>query len=282
MFRKIYLEITNVCNLACDFCPPTLRHGEFLSRERFELLLDRLAGWGDHLFFHLKGEPLLHPDLGVFLDRAYGRGLGVTLTTNGTLLGDRAGGLADHPALRQVNVSLHSQAGSGGLAAYWAGVCSFLDGLGSGSGYPVSLRLWNRGPGGYAPGTEALWNLVRGRYPALPGWESAEAQPSGIRLGPRVWLNRDDAFTWPEPGLPDLGPSGTCLGLGRQIGVLVDGTVVPCCLDGEGRLGLGNLFQEPLADILGQSRARALSEGFRAGRLVEPLCRTCGYRTRFG
>ena len=72
-----------------------------------------------------------------------------------------------------------------------------------------------------------------------------------------------------------------CHGLRRQLAVLCDGTVVPCCLDGEGELALGNLFRQELEDILRGERAAAIHAGFDARRPVEELCRRCGYAERF-
>ena len=59
--------------------------------------------------------------------------------------------------------------------------------------------------------------------------------------------------------------------------MLVDGTVVPCCLDSAGVLDLGNLFQQNLDEVLASPRARAIYDGFTRHKAVEPLCRRCGY-----
>lgn len=310
MFGKLYVEITTACNLNCPFCPRTLRPSALISRERFARIIDRLKGRGRLLHLHVKGEPLLHPELGSLLAIAAEAGFEVALATNGTLLEKAAETLLAAPNLRKLSVSLHSQAtddtvrrpGSGAdLAApdagdrvtnrpgdpdgdldrYWNNVSAFLDRHREQPRFPVSLRLWNRRDGRLPPEAAPLWRLLAARYPRLGSWESPDAWPADNRLDAKVFLNGAELFDWPDPALPEGPAEGTCLGLRDQLAVLVDGTVVPCCLDGEGRLALGNLFETDLDGILASPRARAIREGFERGRLVEDLCRRCGFRRRF-
>ena len=86
MLKKAYLEISNLCNLHCSFCPGTRRESRMLSEEEFRILAGKLRGHTEYLYFHLMGEPLLHPLIGEFLDKAAALGFKVMLTTNGTLL----------------------------------------------------------------------------------------------------------------------------------------------------------------------------------------------------
>ncbi len=281
MFDKLFLEITSHCNLACSFCPPTLRKKEHLSPDRFELFLSRLEGFGKNLYFHVKGEPLLHPSLGSYLAAARAGGFSVSLTTNGTLVEERADELLGAGNLAKLSISLHSHTGARGAESYWRSVSAFLDRHREKPGFPVSLRLWSRSGGALPPETALLWELVRARYPAAGDWESSSSDHRSKELDNRVYLNQADRFEWPDLALPSVSSKGFCRGLGNQIGVLVDGTVVPCCLDGEGSIALGNLGSSSLAEILDSPGARAIREGFARRELVEPLCRSCGYRKRF-
>ena len=104
MLKRVYLEITNVCNLACSFCPGTTREGRFMSEEDLVRLLEKLRGETQYLYFHLMGEPLLHPSLGRFLTLAGEKGFRVILTTNGTLLPERGQTLLEAPALYKINL----------------------------------------------------------------------------------------------------------------------------------------------------------------------------------
>ena len=106
MLKRVYLEITNVCNLACSFCPGTKRQKRFMSETEFAALTEKLRGKTQYLYFHLMGEPLLHPLLCRFLAIAEEKGFRVILTTNGTLLDEKGRGLPDAPALYKINLSL--------------------------------------------------------------------------------------------------------------------------------------------------------------------------------
>ena len=275
-FRKIYLEISNVCNLRCTFCPGTRRPPRFMTAEDFRTLAQKLRGHTRFLYFHLMGEPLLHPELRTFLSMAGELGFRVILTTNGTLLPERQEELLDAPALHRVNLSLQAFEANtmpGGLEDYLAGCADFAAGCAA-SGKLCSLRLWNGG------GAEALNGEIEGfletRFPKP--WR----QGRGSTLAERIFLEYGETFDWPDMAAEDRGEGCFCHGLRDHVGVLCDGTVVPCCLDHEGDIPLGNLLHEPLEEILQGPRARAVYDGFSRRRAAETLCRRCGYARRFG
>ena len=275
MLQKAYLEITNVCNLNCSFCPGTRRAPRFLRVEEFRLLAGKLRRQTDYLYFHLLGEPLLHPELGALLRIAGELGFACMITTNGTLLPEQGELLLAAERLRKVSISLQSfEANPGGeLEGYLSGCLAFARKAAE-KGVFCELRLWNRG------GLETLNPAIRERLEAcfpLP-WEKSR---NGWKLAERIWLDPGERFDWPDLDAPDRGERCFCYGLRNQIGVLCDGTVVPCCLDHEGDIPLGNLFTQELEEILASPRARAIYEGFSQRRAVEELCRRCGYRTRF-
>lgn len=275
MFKRVYLEITNVCNLACSFCPGTTRPPRFMSEEDFVRLLERLRGQTQYLYFHLMGEPLLHPSLGTFLARAGEEGFRVILTTNGTLLPERTGTLLAAPALFKVNLSLQSfEANEGGNINDYVNQCADFAARAAAAGIICELRLWNRG------GRESLngeiLSLLRGRFP-----EPWEQSPRSVKLVERVFLAEDDKFDWPDLAAPDRGERCFCYALRDQIGVLVDGTVVPCCLDHNGDLPLGNLLEQSLEKIMSTEKARQIYRGFSQRTAKESLCRRCGYARRF-
>ena len=275
-FSKIYLEITNCCNLQCSFCPGTGRTPAFMAREQFTFLLPRLRPFTDYLYFHLMGEPLCHPLLADFLDLAGQAGFRVILTTNGTLLKSRQEQLLSSPALHKVNVSLHSFEGNNtplSFSRYLDDCLSF--GKAAEGKVVVSYRLWNVG------GADALngdiLRTMEGYFP--PPWREERLGP---RIGHRVYLQYGDRFDWPDLTAPDGGSRVSCYGLRDQLGVLCDGTVVPCCLDHEGDIPLGNLFEQALEEILSSPRAQTIINGFSRGCAAEELCRKCGYaRSRF-
>ena len=274
-FNKIYLEISNLCNLRCSFCPGTRRQPRAMTAEEFSFLLPRLRPWTDYLYFHLMGEPLLHPELETFLQLAGEAGFKVILTTNGTLLPRQQEMLLAAPGLHKVNISLHAFEANDlavPFSEYLRGCLAF--GQAAQGKKLVSFRLWNQGGQ-----DERNDEILREMKDFFPGEWVAERK--GIRIGQRVYLEHGDKFDWPDLGAADGGDRVFCYGLRDQLGVLCDGTVVPCCLDHEGDIALGDLFRQELSEILDSPRAKAIYDGFSRSRAAEELCRKCGYARRF-
>ncbi|WP_150265091.1 radical SAM/SPASM domain-containing protein [Paenibacillus tepidiphilus] len=287
-FKKVYIEITSVCNLACSFCPPTERTKNFMKPETFSGILDQVKPHTDHIYLHVKGEPLLHPRVSELLDIAHDKGLKVNITTNGTLIHKAGPKLLGKPALRQMNFSLHSfdgHEGSENREGYLREIIAFAQEA-SAQGVLISFRLWNltqdnmtnlerqRNRETLAVLEEAFGLDYRIEEKVVPG--------SGVRIAPKIYINQDHEFRWPALSEPEDDGKGFCHALRSQAAVLVDGTVVPCCLDGEGVIGLGNLHETPFSQIVEGERANALVYGFSRREAVEELCRKCGYRQRFG
>ncbi len=278
MLKKAYVEITNVCNLRCAFCPGTGRAKRFMSPEEFACVLDALRARVSYVYLHIMGEPLLHPLLPDLLSLAAARSMRVCITTNGTLLRRQADALLASPALHKVSVSLHSVEENGGDPAeardYLEDVWAFARRAAAG-GVIVALRLWNEGAADAHNG--AILDFLRQKTGEAT-WPEPRAH--SFRLAERLYLERESAFDWPDLTAAEV-PVEFCQALRGQLGVLCDGTVVPCCLDHEGDLALGNLFTQTLEDILNGERARAIYDGFSGRRPAEALCRRCGYAVRF-
>lgn len=278
-FQKVYLEITNICNRSCSFCPGTARRPQQMDEAAFRLYVEKLRGFTEYLYFHLMGEPLLHPLLGRFLHIAHENGFRVILTTNGTLLPDTQTVLLNAPALHKLNISLHSFEANeaGDMGSYLRGCTDFAK-QAAAQGITVSFRLWNEDgaqAGLHARNPEILAQL----HAAFPDpWEE---NARGSRLAEHIYLNRGERFEWPSLSSEDRGSDVFCYGLKDQIGVLCDGTVVPCCLDSDGTVPLGSLRTQTVEEILENPRTQAMLEGFRRRNVPEKLCRCCGYAQRF-
>lgn len=279
-FAKAYVEITNICNFDCAFCPKTKRAPASMTAAQFRKIAEALRPYTDYLYLHVMGEPLLHPALETLLACAAEQGFRVILTTNGRLLPERETVLLACPALHKVNVSIHAPEANPAFsdAGYLSGCLDFAQ-RAAAAGKLVSLRLWNldgaETNGLHTQNETILAELAR-RFPQP--WAAAR---DGKRLAERVYLSFGERFVWPSLDGTDYGARRFCYGLKDQIGVLADGTVVPCCLDHEGDLALGNLLSQSLEEILVSPRAQAIQKGFRENRAVEELCRRCGYSTRF-
>ena len=270
MISRCYLEITNICNLNCLFCPKTDREKAYLTIEEFNTLTDKLRGEINFLYFHLMGEPLLHPRLTEFIAIAREKGFVPIITTNGTLL-SKAHNLTE-TALHKIQISLHSQEGNAkeNLEEYIRDVMEFSLPAAK-NGIIVVLRLWNEG--GYNSKNETIMNHIA-EHVQRP-WTS---RYDGWKICENLYLEMDSVFEWPDTERDELSQDESfCYALRNQIGVLVDGTVVPCCLDHAGAIKLGNLHTQKLGEILSSPRAKTIYDGFTRHEAVEPLCKRCGY-----
>ncbi len=272
MLKKAYLEITNDCNLSCSFCHGTKRTTKYMTAEEFRLAARELREHTEYLYFHLMGEPLLHPLLGEFLGIAHSLGFRVIITTNGTLLGERGDLLLSSPALHKVSISLHAyEANCLDLSIDdYLSACFDFCRKASGRSVISVMRLWNIG--GEDSQNAFILSKMREFFPEP--WQDVRR---GFRLSDKVFLEWGEKFDWPDSDTDILSDSHSCYGLRDQVGVLSDGTVVPCCLDADGVIDLGNIFDEHLSDILAKPRATALRRSFETRCIKEPLCKRCGF-----
>lgn len=270
MITRCYLEITNHCNLDCLFCPKTERAKHRLSLDEFELLTDKLIGKVEFLYFHLMGEPFLHPLLPQFIQIARQKNFIPVLTTNGTLLSKAQGVIKARP--HKIQISLHSHEGNAKEhpEEYIHQVMTFAQEAAS-QGILIVLRLWNEG--GYDTTNDYIQDLIA-QYQPRP-WTQRH---DGWKLSKNLYIEYDRMFEWPDAKHAEYDATDVfCYALRNQLGVLVDGSVVPCCLDHAGDIALGNLFNQSLDEILQSPRAMALYDGFTHHKAVEPLCQRCGY-----
>ncbi len=281
-FKRIYIEITNVCNLKCSFCPGSGREPGFISEENFKDTLNQIDGFTRFIYLHVKGEPLLHPQLGGLLDLCAEKNFSVNLATNGTLIGRCSETLLKSRAVRKVSFSLHSLEGlddPADAARYIDDILSFAIEA-SKRKIIVELKLWNLDAGKSELNSFILERIKSGLNDGAVFPED-ETSGKGIRLAERIFLSRAKQFAWPDVNSPEIGASGFCYGLKTQVAILVDGTVVPCCLDGKGIINLGNIRESQFSEILQSKRSADIVTGFSERRAVEELCRKCSYRSRF-
>ena len=274
MYNKVYVEITNICNMNCSFCHGHKRAPRRMTHDEFAVILDKLQDKTKYIYYHLMGEPLTHPDLPEFIRMAGESGYKSIITTNGTLLGKRGDELIS-AGIHKVNISLHSFE-DGSDEAYDKYVTSLANFANNAArvGVIVVFRLWNRGFDGGR--NESALRLLRERL----GGDWVE-NTRGTRIRDKIFLEWGDRFEWPDSAADIKGDRFFCYGLKDQFGILSDGTVVPCCLDSDGVIALGNIFDGDIDAILSSDRAAAIVEGFKCGKASEELCRRCGYAQRF-
>lgn len=275
MYSKVYVEITNICNKNCSFCPGTSRPLRRMTMDEFTVITEKLKGITEYIYYHLMGEPLTHPLLPDFIKHASSMGYRSIITTNGSLLEKRGCELIS-VGVYKVNISVHSfEDGTDEEYLTYINNCLDFADEASAMGVIVILRLWNRG---YDEGRNIdTLELIKARFDGE--WKESSR---GFRIRPRLHIEYGDRFDWPDITAPFLGNKVFCYGLKDQLAILSDGRVVPCCLDREGVVTLGNIFESDVREILSSPRAVAMREGFMRRFATEELCRRCSYARRFG
>lgn len=274
MYSRVYVEITNICNMNCSFCHGHSRPLKRMTADEFSVILEKLNGHTNYIYYHLMGEPLTHPDLPLFLKMAGERGYKSVLTTNGTLL-DKYGDAILESGLHKVSLSVHSfEDGTEESFLKYLKTLSDFAKKANDNGVIVVFRLWNKGFDGGRNKliVEYLKNNIQGEW---------KDNSKGMRIREKMFLEWGERFQWPDKNADIQGDEVFCYGLRDHFGILCDGTVVPCCLDSEGTINLGNVFNENIADILASERAKNMKYGFDCRRATEELCRKCGYAQRF-
>ncbi|OOM79473.1 radical SAM protein [Clostridium sp. BL-8] len=284
-FKKIYIEITNVCNLSCNFCPKTSRELKFMDENNFEYIIKSIKPYTDYVYFHLMGEPFLNKKLEQFLNISKENELKVNITTNGTLIKDVKDVLLNSPALRQVNISLHSfEANEDNMNfnKYIENILDFVKEATEKTDVICSLRLWNLDTKYVASNNMNIdiFKLLENEFKLEEDLRSSLKEKNSFKLRKNLYLSMGEKFNWPSLKIEELGERAFCYGLRDHIGILVDGTVVPCCLDGEGSIALGNIFEDTLEEILNSKRAKDIYEGFSRRQAIEALCKRCGFTNR--
>ena len=263
MFKKVYVEITNSCNLNCSFCKGTKRNKGFISIDNFKIVLDKLEGYTSYLYFHIMGEPLLHPDINKLINIASERYF-VNITTNGYLI-DR---IKDNKNIRQLNISLHSfDSKLIDLDTYMNKIFDVVDNL---KDTYISYRMWID-----SVNKLDIIHKLEDKY----GTKIDDERH--LKLGKNVYFDIEEEFIWPEENNDYYCETGSCMGCRSHIGVLVDGTVVPCCLDSDGIINLGNIYKDEINDIINSDLFEEIKEGFLNNKKVHELCKRCNfYETR--
>ncbi|MGL4741615.1 MAG: radical SAM/SPASM domain-containing protein [Sarcina sp.] len=283
-FKKIYIETTNICNLSCDFCPKTSRKLGFMKKEQFDIILEKIRPYTDYIYLHLMGEPLLNKNLEEFILAAKQKGFKINITTNGTLLGENGKAIIETNAVRQVNISLHSFEANQEVdfESYIYDVITFVKEANEKSDTICALRLWNLDSPYEAKNklNEKILGILEEEFGITFSLEEYFKEKTNVKVKDRVYIMTAEKFKWPVMGGIPANERTFCYGLRTQLGILLDGTVVPCCIDSEGNIPLGNIFESGLDEIINSSRAKAIYDGFSCGKAVEDLCKKCGFTDR--
>lgn len=254
-FKKIYIEITNVCNLNCSFCPPHNRENRFMNLEKFKLVLEKIKPYTQYIYLHVKGEPLLHPQFDQFVKYAYDEGFKINLTTNATKLHEH---LNITKYLRQINISFH--------ATNRKDIVNLAKNI---NDTIINFRIWNK-----SINQEAFEILKKAFNVKIPNTQN-------FTLAENRFLSQEELFEWPNMGKSETFETGYCHALTSHIAILVDGTIVPCCLDNNGDIPLGNIFHDNLENVLNSNTVQEMRKGFQNRTPTQELCKKCTFKNRF-
>lgn len=262
-FKKIYIEITNSCNLNCKFCIKNDRKIKFITIEEFNIILNKIHDYTDYLYFHILGEPLMHQNINELIDIA-SNNFKVNITTNGYLIEK----IKDNKNIRQLNISLHSfdENYKVDLKTYLDNIFNSINNLVENDTY-ISLRLWIKNK--Y---NEEIINYINKRYNLEINYNV-----ENYKINDYIFINNFHEFIWPDLSNNYYCEEGTCYGLIDHIGILSDGTIVPCCLDTKGNINLGNIYKDSIDNILNTSRILNMINGFKNNTKCEELCKHCKF-----
>lgn len=285
MFDRIYLEISNICNLQCHFCPEVERDKKIMNLNDFRSFATQIKPHAQQVCLHLMGEPLGHPQFREIMQICDELELHIFLTTNGTLIKRHNEALASWKSLDQINFSIHSYFANPvrqSLISYLEPIFQFTDSALVQSDFFINFRLWNmKKTDTQFEQNESVLNLVNEHFGTQISDRVDVRLNKSKKLRENLYVHFDTEFIWPGLKQPERSSIGTCYGLRKQLAVHANGDVVPCCLDKESVLRLGNLHEFDLAQILKGARAQKIRTGFERGELVEELCRKCQYAERF-
>ena len=287
-FDRIYIEISNICNLQCSFCPEVLRPKKMMAPDRFRTVVRAVKPWTQSVTLHVMGEPLAHPQFQDFLEILEEEKLALILTSNGILLERQKNFLLQSTIIKQINFSIHSffdNFPDKDIGSYLDKLAQFSQTfIEKNPTAFINFRLWNlpMPEQGLLDQHQKIYQELERIFekPELPDLLNVREQKS-YRLDRHIKLHFDTQFEWPS--LRSLSPTheGFCYGLSKQLAVLTDGSVVPCCLDKEGVINLGSIFDDTLETILSTERARAIVRGFSQHKAIELLCQKCQFKRRF-
>lgn len=266
-FKRIYIEITNICNLNCSFCSLTNKPKKEMTPLVFEEVINKIKNYTDYIYLHVKGEPLSHHNLDKILSITQKYNKKVCITTNGVFLKNKLNILKKYNNIYQINISLHSE---NKKENYLEDIMSSVNEL---SSY-ISYRFWTLDNNKMDTKTKKYIEILKETYNINKIYD-------GVKLKDKVYLSLDNKFTWPSVNNNYYNDKGTCLGGKSQLAILSDGTVSICCLDAEGISNLGNILDTSMEEILNSDKYKKTIQEFNNNKSYLEICKYCSYKAKF-
>ena len=275
-FRQIYIEITRRCNLNCPFCPSVSNREPILTDNSFSDLISKIGGFSDVFYLHILGEPLTNVLISKYFFIAEKYGKKIRITTNGTLLKQKKEELLSANSLDRINISLQSwkYLEPKKVEEYLNDLVDFIkEKRIRKPKLTVSLRFWNDKEN---PIILEFNNYLIKELETKLGLKLDNNHPE-----PYLLVSNEDEFTWPELEHESNLEFSNCLGGKSQLGILLNGDVVLCCLDYNGHTKLGNIYDNTLEEILNSEIYQNHLEMLENKEYYFDLCKNCTFRNRF-
>ena len=275
-----------MCGLSCSFCPTKELPSGQMELDFFESIIMQAKAYTKEIACHVVGDPLTLSNLSDYLDIIHRHGLKAMLTTSGYFLKKHAYDTLFHPCVKQINISLNSfnkNDTSISFEQYLTPVLALCHAkLERKEELFINLRVWNLDEMmSERTFNEVLFSKLSGAFDHELDLDNVyKERPRSIRLASKILIHFDNYFEWPSLANKNYG-DGTCQGLQSHVAILASGKVVPCCLDCDGVMELGDLHDKSLKEILFDRRATNMIKGFKEGKAVEELCQKCSYKKRF-
>ena len=273
-FKKIYIEITNNCNLNCSFCSIDKREKKFMSKDEFELILKKIKDYTNYIYLHVKGEPLLHKDLKEFLLLADKYNIKVNITTNGTIFKNIVDDIKDIKSINKINFSLHCENNN---EKYFDEIFTNVEKLPR--NITIIYRLWTLENNKLDKKSTKIVDKIKEYYHLNEETVEKIYNENNIKISSTIYVDKNNMFSWPKIDGKEM--KGYCYALKTHIAILVDGTVVPCCLDSDGIIKLGNIYHDNIEDIINSEKYMKLQKSFQDRNPCEKLCKNCTFKLKF-
>ncbi len=270
----------------CSFCPSKELASQTMDLDFFDLIVSQSKTYTKEIACHVMGDPMTLANLDSYLDIIHKHDMKALLTTSGYYLHRQGFDKLFHPAIKQINISLNSfnkNDTAYTLEQYLKPILKLCkEKIDRDSEIFINLRLWNLDD----EMSEKKFNIelfrkLSSHFNIKLDIDTIHSDKvRSIRLDYKILLHFDHYFEWPSLSNPYYG-DGSCQGLSSHIAILVSGKVVPCCLDSDGIIELGDLNIDRLDDILQSNRVQAIKNGFKKNIAIEELCQHCSYKDRF-
>lgn len=269
MLKRVYLEITNSCNLNCPFCTNDKGNG-FLTLQEIDDYLNQIKPFCNYIYLHILGEPTLHSNFNEILDLLDKKAFSLQLVTNGTLL-HKYPNILTHKCLRKLSISIHSINNIDIDDKYFETINKLIH---ENTNSYIELRFYDK---------ENLDTKLKDYLNYLKHEFSFEITPklNSYKLKQNTYVYFEELFKWPNINDPYLSDIGTCHGAIDMIAINSNSDVTICCLDPKAINSIGNLKKQTLNDILDSDVYKQYVLDFKDHKLTSKLCQKCSYRLRF-